>query len=128
MNSWRLCWALALAAIAGHAGAMPVREVDTGQTFVLIERFLDISPGRAASTAWIDLLVDSGQTVKAGQRLAIQRNLQGRVVLEYTAGASGRVDIVARGGRRDSHNVIFEIRIRAEEEKIASMPVPGGAR
>lgn len=46
---------------------------------------------------WIDLYVDNGDAVVAGQKLAVQRNARGRIVQEYTAGADGRVKVTVRG-------------------------------
>lgn len=47
---------------------------------------------------WIQLFVYRGEIVKAGQRLARQRNAQGKVVLEYFAASAGAVAIEGRVG------------------------------
>jgi hypothetical protein len=51
---------------------------------------------RSTTGGFLEMLVDTGDTVHPGQRVAIQRNAFGDVVAEYHAGVSGQVATIAR--------------------------------
>ena len=100
------------ASVVALESARPaVHAVDLGPTSVWIERTLASATAVPASTVWIDLLVDSGEMVHAGQKLAVQLNAQGRVVQEYTASTAGRVAIVEKQVRGESPGTVLEIHV-----------------
>ncbi|WP_091387456.1 hypothetical protein [Microbulbifer marinus] len=99
---------LASPAAGNTAGRMVLGEIDG---------LLDIERSHAGE--WIQLFVSRGEVVSAGQRLAVQRNALGRVVLEYVAGSSGEVTIdgrVALGPR----NTTLEIEMQTAEQGCAA--------
>ncbi|WP_323846495.1 hypothetical protein [Microbulbifer magnicolonia] len=77
---------------------------------------LDVGQARAGE--WIQLFVCRGEKVKAGQKLAVQRNAFGKVVLEYVARTSGKVAV---SGRMDlgPDSTILEIGTVAAGESCA---------
>ena len=103
--------AVPAAAVALESTKPVVYTVDLGPSSVWVERTLASAVAVPASAVWIDLLVDSGEMVRAGQKLAVQLNAQGRVVQEYTASTAGRVAIVARWVRGDGPETVLEIHV-----------------
>ncbi|SHF90790.1 hypothetical protein SAMN04487965_2921 [Microbulbifer donghaiensis] len=78
---------------------------------------------RSHAGEWIQLYVFRGEVVKTGQRLAVQRNAFGRVILEYVAGSSGEVKVdgrVALGPR----NTTLEIEMVGGEDGCANRDCP----
>lgn len=71
-----------------------------GQPFGEIDGLAPVEGAKVdgARGDWIQLFVCRGEKVKAGQRLAVQRNGLGRVVQEYIASSSGRVTVAGRVG------------------------------
>jgi hypothetical protein len=51
---------------------------------------------RATHGGFLELLVDLRDRVKAGQKVAIQRNSFGEVVMEYTSDVAGEVSTIQR--------------------------------
>lgn len=87
----------------------PPRAVDLGPTSTWIEAVLGPAQLAREHGIWIDLRVDSGETVAAGQTLAVQLDVRGRVVQEYTASAAGRVTISTRASGTGAVGTILEI-------------------
>ncbi len=112
--------AVPAAAVALESARPAVLTVDLGPTSAWIERTLASAATAPASAVWIDLLVDSGEMVRAGQRLAVQLNAQGRVVQEYTASTAGRVAIVARQIQGDSRDTVLEINVSDADKCVGS--------
>lgn len=92
--------------VAAAAQAAPVR-LDFGLPYTQIERFL--GQPNPAGAVWFQLHVSCGEKVRPGQKIAVQHNALGRVVLEYHAGTAGRVEMNARGNRAEPSNTILEI-------------------
>ncbi|MCW8127400.1 hypothetical protein [Microbulbifer halophilus] len=97
---------------AGSTSANAAAPVEADFTIREIELFPGL-PG-AAANHWLELTVESGENVKAGQRLAVQKNAAGEVVQEYTAGSDGEVVITARPSPGAPGDTILEIHTGAQ--------------
>ncbi|MDP5209663.1 hypothetical protein [Microbulbifer sp. 2205BS26-8] len=67
---------------------------------------------------WVQLLVNHGDTVEKGQRLAVYKSSKGRAVIEYIASRSGRVMVHSRAAL-DSLDTILEIITVSHEDYCA---------
>ena len=112
MKLLRLLWVALLLLVADVHGA-PLR-LDFGPSYTQVERILGL-PGPALAV-WIDLRVGCGEKVEVGQKIAVQRNALGRVVLEYLAPAKGRVEMTAHGRDGEPGNTILEIEALGSRE------------
>lgn len=80
-------WSLLAMLLASAVSAESLTSLPVGETGGLQD--LD----RAKGKEWIQLFVNRGERVRAGQVLAVQRNVLGKVVLEYVAGSAGEVTV-----------------------------------
>lgn len=109
MNPSRIFLAALLLVAVVNSGAVAAVSVDTGLTFREIDRFLGPSDTVTGGDYWIELAVGCGERVKAGQKLAVQKNAAGQVVQEYIAADGGEVVITARPAPSVPGNTILEI-------------------
>lgn len=98
---------------AGSTCANAAAPVEADFTIREIEALPGL-PDAAGANHWLELTVESGENVKAGQRLAVQKNAAGEVVQEYTAGADGEVVITARPSPSAPGDTILEIHTGAQ--------------
>ncbi|WP_346837917.1 hypothetical protein [Microbulbifer sp. SAOS-129_SWC] len=90
--------------------AAPVRSVELGATASWIAQVLNFHAGPAGGSGF-DLLVQSGDSVRAGQKIAVQMDTRKRIVLEYTARAPGRVSIRERLDGKAPGGTVLEIHV-----------------
>jgi predicted deacylase len=77
----------------------------------------DLEVVRSSSGGFVELLVKLGDMVKAGQKLAIQRNSFGDVVEEFTSAVDGAVAILATDALREPGAHIAEILVQRTDGK-----------
>lgn len=58
---------------------------------------------------YVEMLVDLGDQVKAGQKIAIQRNFFGKTTMEYFSNVNGMVSIIARDALREPGTELLSI-------------------
>ncbi|WP_157953938.1 hypothetical protein [Microbulbifer sp. A4B17] len=98
----RVCLFIIILTVSGlkHLRAAEAPTFGKAQRLLSIEQ---IYASQARSTSarnhdrdWMIILVNHGETVEKGQRIAIYKNTRGRTVLEYIASRSGRVLVSGR--------------------------------
>lgn len=116
-------WVLGVTLLLVPAGVQAAAvQLEFGPAYAQIERIL--GPPDTAGTAWFQLHVGCGERIRAGQTIAVQRNVLGRIVLEYHAGTSDRVEMIARGNRTEPDNTILEIETFNNPDRCAAGDCP----
>lgn len=80
----------------------------------------DLEVIRSSTGGFVELLVKLGDKVKAGQKLAIQRNSFGDILEEFTSGVEGEVAILGTDALREPGARIMEILIKRTDQKCAN--------
>ena len=75
---------------------------------------------RATTGGFLELLVDLNDTVRPGQRVALQRSAFGDVVAEYHTQVAGEVVIVARDALCEPGSRVMQVLYRREDERIGT--------
>jgi hypothetical protein len=77
----------------------------------------DLEVIRSSTGGFVELLVKLGDKVKAGQKLAIQRNSFGDILDEFASGVEGEVAILGTDALREPGTRIVEILIERTDQK-----------
>lgn len=75
----------------------------------------DLEDVSSVAGGFVELLVKLNDSVKKGQKVAIQRNAFGDVVHEYSAGVDGRIAIIGTDAVRERGSTIVSILTNAPE-------------